>query len=243
MRSNRSSKKSFIHAAVLLVAFAAIVTGSEQKLIIGNFSGEDAKSELPTGWVHLTFKGIKRHTNYTLAREDNVVVLKAESNAAASGLIRRIRIDPKEYKFFKWRWKITNILSKGDAAKKEGDDFPARIYVNFEYNPQKLGILERAGYETARLIYGEYPPLCAVTYVWGNKTPKGSVVPNAYSDKAVMIVVESGEIRLNQWIEGAERWKSVEVAICTPQRAYAMAQADHGDPGVMHHRPGKLAFD
>ena len=69
-----------------------------------------------------------------------------------------------------------------------------------EYNPRKLNLLERAKYEAARLIYGEYPPLCAIVYVWGNKTPKESVVPNAYSDKAVMIMVESGASHLNQWI-------------------------------------------
>ena len=169
--------------------------------MIGNFSGADAKSGLPLGWEPLTFKGIKHHTNYTLVRDNNVVVLKAESNASASGLIRKIRIDPKEYKLLTWRWKIANILRKGDATKKEGDDFPARIYINFEYDPQKLGLLEKVKYNTARLIYGEYPPLCAITYIWGNKTPIGSVVPNSYSDKAVMIVVETGKHRLNQWID------------------------------------------
>lgn len=201
MRSIRFSKKSSITVAFLLLAVAAIVTGSEQTLMIGDFSGADMESGLPLGWESLTFKGIKRHTNYTLVRDNDIVVLKAESNASASGLIRRISIDPKEYKFLTWRWKIANILRKGDAGKKEGDDFPARVYINFEYDPQKLSLLERVKYEAARLIYGEYPPLCAIAYVWGNKIPKRSVVPSAYSDKAVLIVVESGNSLSNQWVE------------------------------------------
>ena len=201
MRSTRFSEKSFITVAVLLLAFTAIVTGSEQTLMIGNFSASDAESGVPEGWEQLTFKTIDRHTRYKLVREDDTVVVKAVSNASASGLIRKIRIDPKEYKFLTWRWKITNILRKGDATKKEGADFPARVNINFEYDPQKLSLLQRVKYEAARLIYGEYPPLCAIAYVWGNKIPKRSVVPSAYSDKAVLIIVESGNGRLNQWIE------------------------------------------
>ena len=51
------------------------------------------------------------------------------------------------------------------------------------------------------LLYGEYPPGGAITYIWESKTPKGSVVPNPYTDRVRMIVVESGASRLNQWIQ------------------------------------------
>ena len=194
-------RRQVIAFSILFLLFSGIVFGSEQMLMIGDFSTSDAESGVPEGWEQLTFKKIDRHTRYELVREDGTVVVKAASNASASGLIRKIRIDPKEYKFLTWRWKITNILRKGDATKKEGDDFPARLWVNFEYDPRKLNLLERVKYEATRLIYGEYPPLCAITYVWGSKTPKRSVVPSAYSDKAVSVIVESGESRLNQWIE------------------------------------------
>ncbi len=186
---------------ILFLMLSGIVFGTEQTLRIGNFSASDVESEVPEGWEQLTFKRIDRHTRYELVRENGAVVVKAVSNASASGLIRKIRIDPKEYKFLTWRWKITNILRKGDATKKKGADFPARININFEYDPQKLNLLQRIKYEAARLIYGEYPPLCAIAYVWGNKIPKRSVVPSAYSDKVVLIFVESGKSRLNQWIE------------------------------------------
>ena len=57
-----------------------------------------------------------------------------------------------------------------DISKKEGDDFPARFYVTFEYDPQKLGIRDKTKYEAARLLYGEYPHRCAITCIWGNRT-------------------------------------------------------------------------
>lgn len=193
--------KHLLFLTILFLFFAGFVFGSTHRLMIGNFSASEADSGLPEGWEQFKFNKIERHTRYRLVTDDNTVVLKAESDAAASGLIRRIRIETGNYKFISWRWKISNILKNVDTSKKEGDDYPARLFVNFEYDPAKLSLIERVKYQTARLIYGEYPPLCAISYVWGSKNPKGTVVPGVYSERAVSIVVESGESRLNQWIE------------------------------------------
>jgi hypothetical protein len=91
-------------------------------------------------------------------------------------------------------------LKKGDARRKEGDDYPARIYITFEYDPSKLGFFEKAIYEIARLRYGQYPPLGAINYIWESKTPIGMMVLNPYTDRVFMIVVETGEAKLNQWV-------------------------------------------
>jgi hypothetical protein len=91
-------------------------------------------------------------------------------------------------------------LKKADIYRKEGDDFPARIYITFEYDRSKLGFFERAKYEAIKLLYGEYPPLAAINYIWESKAPKGLVVPNTYTDRVKMIVVESGPELLDQWV-------------------------------------------
>lgn len=191
----------FIVIVVVLCLPAAALSNDVEQIVVGNFSAADKESKLPSGWEQLTFRKIKRHTHYRLVQMDETVVVKAESNGSASSIVRKIRIDPKKYSILTWNWKVANILEKGDAFKKEGDDFPARIYVTFEYDPEKISLWEKVKYETARLLYGVYPPLCSVTYVWGNVVEQGSVIPNAYSDRSVMIVVESGTERLNQWIE------------------------------------------
>ena len=99
--------------------FSAIGFGLNHTLLIGNFSASETGSGLPEGWEPFRFKKIKRHTRYRLVTEDNTVVVKAESDAAASGLIRKIRIKPENYKFISWRWKISNILIKEDTTKKK----------------------------------------------------------------------------------------------------------------------------
>lgn len=70
----------------------------------------------------------------------------------------------------------------------------------FEYDSSKLSVSEKLKYEVARMLYGEYPPLVALNYVWCSKAPAGLVVPNPYMERSVMIVLESGEEKLGIWV-------------------------------------------
>jgi len=167
---------------------------------VGKFSAEEIGNGPPAGWKPLTFKKIKRHTAYTLIRDGDAVVVKAVAESSASGLVRELKINPKEYPVVQWRWKVSNILKKGDVRRKEGDDYPARIYVTFEFDSSKLGFFEKAKYEAIRLLYGQYPPIGAINYIWESKVPNGTMVPNPFTDRVIMIVVESGETKLNQWV-------------------------------------------
>jgi hypothetical protein len=186
--------------AALLVLPGSLDGQSPTVIEVGKFSAAALGQDLPADWKPLTFKKIEGHTSYTLVKEEGVVVVKAEAAASASGLIREIKIDPKTFPMVEWRWKVGNILKKGDVSKKEGDDYPARIYITFEYDPGKLGLLEKAQYQAARLLYGQYPPLAAINYIWESKAPKGTIVPNPYTRRVKMIVVESGPEKLNQWV-------------------------------------------
>lgn len=189
---------------VLLISwlvFPLTIHSQSQTIIeVGKFSTAPLWDGLPAGWKSLTFKKIEKHTTYSLVKDNGTVVVKAVAEASASGLTREIKIDPKEYPIIQWRWKVNHILKKGDVHRKEGDDYPARIYITFEYDPSKLSFFEKAKYETIKLFYGQYPPLGAINYIWESKAPIGTVVPNPYTDRVKMIVVESGEAKLNQWV-------------------------------------------
>jgi hypothetical protein len=167
---------------------------------VGKFSTAAVGDALPLGWQPLTFKKIERHTVYAVVRDGDTVAVKAVAEASASGLTREIKINPKEYPIVRWRWKVMNILEKGDVHRKDGDDYPARIYITFEYDASKLGFFEKAKYQMVRLLYGQYPPLAAMNYIWESKAPMGAMVPNPYTDRVMMFVVESGAAKLNQWV-------------------------------------------
>jgi hypothetical protein len=96
---------------------------------------------------------------------------------------------------------VENLLNKADVTRKEGDDYPARIYVAFAYDPDRASLGQRVKYEAARLIYGEYPPHSGLNYIWESKAPPGTSVPNPFTDRVRMIVVDSGPARVSQWVE------------------------------------------
>ncbi len=168
---------------------------------IGNFSKQMPGNPLPTAWQPLTFKKIKQHTQYRFVDDNGQTVVQANSLNAASGLIRKVSIDPRRFPHITWRWKVDAVYAKGDVSRKDGDDYPARIYITFAYDPDQVGFFEKAKYETARLIYGETPPLAAITYIWANRAPAGLSIANAYTDRVKMIVLQSGADRAGQWRE------------------------------------------
>ena len=184
----------------ILALPGAIHAQSGAILEVGKFSIAAEGAALPDGWKPLTFKKIEKHTTYQLVKDGGATVVKAVSEASASGLTREIKINLKEYPVVQWRWKVTNVLKKGDVTRKEGDDYPARIYITFEYDAGKVGFFKKAQYETVKLFYGQYPPIGAINYIWESRAPKGTVVPNTYAEEVKMIVVESGTASLNQWM-------------------------------------------
>lgn len=199
---------SFLYQGILLLGILlalAIFFGQsngEQRpvLEVGRFSAAQEHGSFPSGWKPLTFSRIDEHTQYYLVKNEDTVVVKAVSEHSASGLARQITIDPNEYPFVEWRWKVENVLQNGDVARKEGDDYSARLYIMFAYDSSKVGLFEKMKYEAAKLFYGEYPPLATLNYIWANHAPVGTVVPNPYTDRAQMIVTQSGSVKLNQWV-------------------------------------------
>ena len=61
-----------------------------------------------------------------LVRADSVVV-KAVAQSSGSGIVRKIRIDPRHYPLLCWRWKIDNVLLHADVTRQEKDDAPAPL--------------------------------------------------------------------------------------------------------------------
>jgi hypothetical protein len=115
-------------------------------------------------------------------------------------LIREVRIDPKSYPVVRWRWKIDNLVKRSDVSRKDGDDYPARLYITFEYDPDKVSWARKLKYQAGRAIFGDIP-IAALNYIWGTRTPVGTIVDNAYTDFARMIVVQSGPERVGMWVE------------------------------------------
>ncbi|MEO8506635.1 MAG: DUF3047 domain-containing protein [Betaproteobacteria bacterium] len=181
---------------------AAAVAAAIAPLVVGPFAQATPGGPLPAGWVPLTFSGVERHTEYSLVRDgDGTVVVRALADRSASGLIRKVDLPTDERPLLAWRWKVDRLLTRGDVRRKEGDDYPARVYVSFRYSPERLSFAQRIRWGTYRVFYGEYPPHAALNYIWDANAPAGTTVPNPFTDRVRMIVVESGSARLSQWLD------------------------------------------
>lgn len=147
-------------------------------------------------WAPYEFPKIKEHSIYTI--EDSI--LKTESNASASAIIHRKEFNVYEYPNITWRWKIDNLLQKGNAKSKEGDDYPIRIYVVFKYDPKEASIGKRIKYKSAKLLYGTFPPDSSLNYIWANKIHEEDILSNTFTSAAQMILLQKGDENIGRWM-------------------------------------------
>ncbi|MDZ7666475.1 MAG: DUF3047 domain-containing protein [Desulfotignum sp.] len=190
---------------IMMTATILLLCGFQHTLraeprVVGDFSALTPGGEIPETWEAMTFSGIDRHTGYTLVQDDGRTVIKADSRNAASGLIRFLRVDPADYPVIQWHWKIDHVLEKGDAGTRQGDDYAARIYVAFAFDPDQATWWERARHKSAAVLSGKEVPGSALNYIWANKAPKNSILTNPYISESMMVAVQSGNTHAGRWI-------------------------------------------
>ncbi len=183
-------------AGLFCFSTPALAEGTDEPLL-KPFS---SATSLEPGWEVLKFPNIDRMSEYQLVQESDEQVVMASTDASASGLIARIRVQPGDQLILRWRWKVSSVYEKGDARAKAGDDYPARIYVAFEFEADKAGFFERAKRKAVALVFGEELPGNALNYIWANKLEKGALVANPYTDTTMMLAVESGNEKAGQWV-------------------------------------------
>lgn len=177
---------------------AGTVVPAPATVVAGDFAGAPA-GKLPSDWVPLNFPGITAHTEYTPVKDGNLQVVRATAVASASGLINKRSFDVRAHGLLRWRWKVGNLIAGSEITRRQGDDYPARMYVSFAYDPLRATWAERAWYGVARLLYGEYPPHSGLNYVWDRRAPIGTIVTSPFTSRVKMLVVDSGAAHVGQW--------------------------------------------
>ena len=174
-----------------------LLAAERQQMIVGDFSKQS--DDISKSWDVLTFGSIEQHTSYTLVRDENVTVVKAESNESASGLTKKITFNPKEYPYLSWRWKVNKAIPGTDVTSKSGDDYAARIYVMFKYNLEDLPKTEQSRVNWYKFFNGKLPPLATLNYIWGNKMALGRIVASPYTKRVKMVVLKNKKSELQKW--------------------------------------------
>jgi hypothetical protein len=149
------------------------------------FTEEELAKGEPIGWK--THKGICREINKRImpriVEVDGKDVLYVNANDNGTILFKPVRLNPEEYSFLSWSWKISNILPDSREKEVGGDDYPAAVCV--VYGKTFLSI----PYKYRILIY-----------VYGNNLAVGERFKNPCEAKAKMITVQSGERDAGKWL-------------------------------------------
>lgn len=164
--------KAILVPALLLFLSPLVWAGEADRLI------DDFGDGLRPEWQEKSFQG---RTEYRVVQDETGRVLEARSQGSASALILKQSIDLKSFPVLSWRWKIENILPRGDARTKAGDDYAARIYVVFPH--------------------WFFPKTRTINYIWANRLPVGAVIPNPFTSNAMMVAVQSGEEKVGEWVQ------------------------------------------
>jgi hypothetical protein len=131
---------------------------------------------------------------------DGASIIVASSDNSISTVTTPLTADPAIFQFVEWEWKIESVLLYGDMTKKDGDDFAARVYVTFDYDPSNLGFGERIKYRLYKTFTSFEIPLRSLNYVWGNEPDEvGDTGPNPFSDWVQYVVVKSGNDEAGEW--------------------------------------------
>lgn len=198
-------------AAVVITALVVLSGCSHQPLQqdvslhaadIPLFSNGTA-GQLPAGWTPLTLMRTKRSTDYVLVNEDNAqpytTVLRAQAVASSSLLHHRTDIDPQQTPWLHWRWKADSLIATADNTKRETEDSPTRIVLAFDGDKETLSAMDQILFDTTKLLTGHDLPYATLMYIWENRLPVGTVIPNSRTGQIQKMVVESGPAGVGQW--------------------------------------------
>lgn len=158
-----------------------------------------AEGKLPHGWRRWSISKLKKPTTYQLVDYNGRTVVEARAEASASGLIHKVDIDPREFPLLAWQWKAMSLIKTADNRAKHLEDSPVRVVVTFAGDIDSLPFNERMFFDNVKLITREQLPYATLMYIWENKAPVNSVLPNLHTSRIKMIVAESGDTKVGQW--------------------------------------------
>lgn len=172
---------------------------------VGRFSrrmyptGMQQEVALPPGWKPYIILPSKPRTEYALVDTGQGVALEAKAAASASGLYRDVKIDLRRHPWVEWRWKVDDAVAGADKSIASREDSPARLVITFHGDPQNLDVGTRAKMRLIKAISGRELPYATLMYVWSEKHPPGTVIPNPHTDRIQMIVAGGGPQSIGRW--------------------------------------------
>lgn len=157
-------------------------------------------SEDSTAWREIRLKPELTPNRFRFRAWDGAQALEVRSTSSMSLMARPLTVDLDATPVLCWRWRVDATIAEADMRERQGDDYAARVYVSFSLPESAMSFGLRAKLGLARAIWGPELPDAAVNYVWDNRHPVGTEQANAYTDRAMMVVLRSGNAEAGDWV-------------------------------------------
>ncbi len=131
---------------------------------------------------------------------EGIYAVESVADKSMALLTRQIKIDLARTPILCWQWRVNRVIASADITQKKGDDQAARLYLGIDLPSAALSFATRAKLSMARRQGGDSVPDGALNYVWDNKQPVGTARANVYTDRARLIVLQSGNANAGQWM-------------------------------------------
>ena len=150
-----------------------------------------APGPVPASW-HFTTLPNKNPTTFEVVRQDGKSVLKVQADDSYGNLVHPVRVALDGAASLAWRWRVERFVEGADLRSRSGDDGAAKLCVFFALPTDRLPFGERTRLALARSATGEDVPSETLCYVWDAKEAKSTLLPNAFTRRIRMLVLESG---------------------------------------------------
>lgn len=140
-------------------------------------------------------------TSFRVTPVDGQHVLRVEAAKAYGNLVHALPDSPVPQPGLqlRWRWRLDQGLQDADLRRREGDDVALKVCALFDQPLERVHLVDRALLRLARAASAESLPTATLCYVWDTGLIPGTLLPNAYTSRVRLIVVDSGPPRPGQW--------------------------------------------
>ena len=126
-------------------------------------------------------RGADAKTKYALGKNEYGNFIRSESENAASGLGKEIKINLSKTPFLNISWKVEKDLSGINENSKKGHDYAARVFII-----KKKGLTPLSNK--------------AMNYVYSSNNEINSNQPSPYTKKSIDYVLSTTKENLNEWV-------------------------------------------
>src|SRR5262249_2038550 len=201
-RSMPSTWRACLVLVAMLLAYGCAQAPPRGTGKVTAFSSASPGGAYPGAWREVTFSKFRKPTKYALIDECGTTVVEAKADGSYSGLAGTLDIDPRQYQWLTWRWKVPALIPGIDNTKRAKDDAPVRLEVSFDGDMKKVPLDDKVFFFQVKALTGLDMPYATLEYVWGDGAAPETVIVNTWTSRIRMLMLEAGSERAGQWVTG-----------------------------------------